>query len=244
MAPTVTESWRFRCEVSYRAPEADCRATLGNPRTPGAIPPSSWKACLAIQAGFITPEGGVRVRSMKQALDSPTLSLMALICGYFIIVGAEVFGHMVAGAIAFEAPPRSLAMFEGPYGYDSAAFWDIFPPITAALFVLALALNWNGPRRTLILIAFIGFLVIGATSYLYVYPQFRDIVYVGFSDTVDPELRARALRWTTMAWVRWAITVIFGFLLLIALRRPSTTSEVSGSALAAPEDSPARGYGA
>lgn len=165
------------------------------------------------------------MRTLKQELDGPTLSLMTLICGYFIIVGAEVFGHVVVGTTAFAAPPRSLAMFEGPYGYDSAAFWDIFPPITAALFVLALALNWKGPRRTLILIAFIGFLLIGATSYLYVYPQFRDIVYVGFSDTVDPGLRARGLRWTTMAWVRWGITLLFGLMLLIALRRQSRSSE-------------------
>jgi hypothetical protein len=51
------------------------------------------------------------------------------------------------------APPRSFAILEGAYPYDSSAFWQTASPITFLLFIIALGANWKTPRRKFLLFA-------------------------------------------------------------------------------------------
>ena len=152
----------------------------------------------------------------------PNVALVALIVSCFIQVGAQLFAVSVIARTVKSAPPRSFAILEGAYRYDSSAFWQIVPPITAVLFLVALVANWNTDRRRLLLSAFTLFLIGGAVAGLYLEPMFAEIKGIGYRDVVDPELQARAATWYAYDWGVWGFGLVAGLALLTALTRPDT----------------------
>src|SRR5687768_5775781 len=96
-----------------------------------------------------------------RTLSLPNLSLSAAVASCLTQAGAQLFAVVVVVATVAEAPPRSLAMLAGEYGYDSAPFWDVVPMVTSVLLLVALATNWKTPRRRLLLGAVVAFVVAG-----------------------------------------------------------------------------------
>ena len=150
----------------------------------------------------------------------PNIALIALVVSCFIQIGAQLFAVSVIARVVQSAPPRSFAIFEGKYGYDSSAFWDIVPTITCLLFLVAIVANWNTGRRTILFGAFGLFLLAGAVAGFLVEPTFAAIKSVGYRDQVDPLLQARAARWYAYDWGMWFIELASGIALLTALARP------------------------
>ncbi|MEP6507849.1 MAG: hypothetical protein ABJC63_06440 [Gemmatimonadales bacterium] len=150
----------------------------------------------------------------------PNIALIALIVSCFIQIGAQLFAVSVIARVVQSAPPRSFAIFEGTYGYDSSAFWQIVPPITLVLFLVALVANWKSDRRNLLLGAFTLFLVGGGVAGFYLEPTFADIKAIGYRDQVDPLLQARAAKWYAFDCGVWFIGLTAGIALLVALARP------------------------
>jgi hypothetical protein len=155
---------------------------------------------------------------MKENLKN--LSLILATGGIFILVGAELFGHVVIAGTAFEAPPRSFAIYEGEHALGSSEFWSVVPPITLALFVAALALNWKTSRRALLVMALAAFIVIFIVSATFIFPAYQEIVSIGYRDEVLPELQQRAANWSILAYCRMAATFAVGVLMGLALLRP------------------------
>jgi len=152
----------------------------------------------------------------------PNVTLIAVAASYFIQIGAGFFALAAVGRVVSAAPPRSLAMLQGEYRYDSSAFWQIVPPITAALFLLATIANWKTPRRGMLLGAFAIFLLGGIVTGGVLAPFFADIVATGYSDTVSSELQRRASIWyASVPGVRY-VDAAAGIALLVALTRPTT----------------------
>ena len=152
----------------------------------------------------------------------PDVMLVALIVSCFIQIGAQLFAVSMIARIVQSAPPRSLAILEGAYRYDSSAFWQTVPPITGVLFIAALVANWKTDRRKLLVGAFTLFLIGGAVAGFYLEPMFAEIQGVGYRDVVDPELQARAATWYACDWAVWSLGLVSGVALLIALARPVT----------------------
>ena len=125
----------------------------------------------------------------------------------------------MASTIA-EAPPRSFAILEGKYGYDSSAFWSTVPPITGLLFIVALIANWKTSRRALLLAAFGLFIIGGLIAGMLLEPEFAAITAAGYSDKVDPALQSRAASWLAYDWAVWGLGLGAGIALLLALARP------------------------
>jgi hypothetical protein len=148
--------------------------------------------------------------------------LTALIVSCFIQSGAQLFAISVLARVVQSAPPRSFAILEGPYRYDSSAFWEIVPPITGVLFLVALIANWKTDRRKLILGAFTLFVIGGVVAGVYLEPMFAKMIAVGYQNAVDPELQARAATWYAMDWGVWVVGLVAGIALLCALARPAT----------------------
>lgn len=157
----------------------------------------------------------------------PNLTLIALAVSYFIQVGAGVFALAVVGRVVSAAPPRSLAMLEGAYRYDSSAFWQITPAITGTLFLLSIAANWKSRRRTLVLGAFAAFVLSGVVTGVALSPLFADVAAVGYGDSVDPELQRRAAIWYASDWGVRCFDAMAGVALLIALTRPMNDRAVA-----------------
>ncbi len=150
----------------------------------------------------------------------PNFTLIALAASYLIQVGAGFFALAMIGRVVSAAPPRSLAMLEGAYRYDSSAFWQIVPPITGVLFLLALIANWKTHRRGLVLGAFAVFVIGGVVTGVWLSPLFADIAAVGYRDVVDPELQRRASIWYASDWGARCVDAVACVALLVALARP------------------------
>ena len=141
---------------------------------------------------------------MKE-LNLPNITLIASVAGCFIQIGAQLYALVVIAGTIAAAPPRSFAIFQGEYGYDSSGFWDTSPPIVFALFIIALVANWKTQRRNLMLFAL------------------TKMKAMGFRDEVDPVLQSRAARWYAIDWMVWGLGVVAGLALLLALIKPVTT---------------------
>jgi hypothetical protein len=153
-------------------------------------------------------------------LNIRTIALMALIVSCFAQIGAQLFALSVVADTLAQAPPRSFAILEGQYRYDSSAFWGTVPPITGLLYILGLVANWKTRRRMLLLASFALFVIGGLVAGLLLEPEFATITATGYSDTIDPALQSRAACWLAFDWAVWGISLAAGIALLLALARP------------------------
>lgn len=155
---------------------------------------------------------------MKE-LNLPNVTVMAVISSCFIQFGAQLFALTIIANTVAEAPPRSFAIFEGEYGYNSSAFWNTVPPITFLLLIIALIINWKTHRRKLLLLALTLFIIGGLVASFYLEPLFAEMIAMGYSEEVDPVLQSRAAKWYALDWMVWGFGVVAGFALLLALKR-------------------------
>src|SRR6188768_728957 len=139
-------------------------------------------------------------------MNLKNLTLIALTASCLLQTGAQLFAVSIVASTISEAPPRSLAMLQGEYGYNSSSFWDIVPPITFLLFIIALITNWKTQRRKLILFALTLFIIGGLVAGFFLEPIFADMIKRGYSDQVDPTLQAQAKRWYIFDWMVWALS--------------------------------------
>ena len=150
------------------------------------------------------------------------VSLIAAIASCFTQIGAQLFAIVVIVRTAIAAPPRSFAMFEGEYGYDSSIFWQTVPTITLALLVVATIANWRTTRRNLLLVSLALFLIGSAVAGLVVEPGFGKLMAIGYSNVVDASLQSHAATLYAYDWGLWFIALAAGITLLVALARPVT----------------------
>lgn len=78
---------------------------------------------------------------MKE-LNLPNVTLMVSVTSWFIQFGAQLFALIVVAGTVAQAPPRSFAMLQGEYGYNSSVFWETVPLITFVTLIIALVSNW------------------------------------------------------------------------------------------------------
>ncbi len=148
--------------------------------------------------------------------------MMALVAGCLMQVGAQLYALSVVASTVSAAPPRSFAILQGEYRYDSSAFWSTMPTITFVVFVIALVANWKTPRRKLLLLALSLFIIGGLAAGLYLEPVFDEMKAIGYRDEIDPELQSRAATWYYLDWAVWSTGALAGITLLIALMRPDS----------------------
>lgn len=148
------------------------------------------------------------------------ITMMALVACCLMQIGAQLFALSVIASTVSAAPPRSFAILEGEYRYDSSTFWSILPAITSVLFIVALVANWKTPRRKLVLLALALFIVGGLAAGMYLEPAFDEMKAIGYRDEIDPVLQGRAATWYAVDWAVWTTGALSGVVLLLALIRP------------------------
>ena len=154
------------------------------------------------------------------------LSLIPAVIGALLQAGAQLFAIAVVVGTVTAAPPRSLAMYAGAYGYNSGPFWEVMPTVTLGLLLIALVGNWKTPRRRLLLAAVALFIAAGLFTVFVMGPAQEAVVGAGYRDTVDEALRAQAARWHLLDWAAWALTLSTGVILAasLAIHVPATTA--------------------
>jgi len=153
-------------------------------------------------------------------MNLKNITLLSLTASCLIQTGAQLFAVSMIASTLSEAPPRSFAMLQGEYGYNSSSFWDIVPTITFLLFIIALITNWKTQRQKLILIALTLFIIAGLLAAFFLEPLFADIIKNGYSDQVDTASQVQAQKWYIFDWMVWTLSLVSGLTLLVALTRP------------------------
>lgn len=153
-------------------------------------------------------------------MRTPTVanfSLIPAVVAALLQAGAQLFAIAVIVSTVTAAPPRSLAMYAGEYGYKSGPFWEMMPTVTLALLLIALAGNWRTPRRRFLLVALALFIATGLFTVFVMGPVQDAVVGAGFSDGVDEALRLQAARWRLLDWAAWGLTLTTGVVLAASL---------------------------
>ncbi len=152
--------------------------------------------------------------------------LYALAClSLSVVIGAAVYEHLVFVPQWSAAPPASLSMLQGTYGLKPEAFWMPIHPVTLLLLITSLVLSWKSARRKNILITLGGYVLLLAITAIYFVPELLAITGAPFSNTIDPDLTARAAQWETLSLVRLALLVYLSITLYLGLTKPLTTYE-------------------
>ena len=121
----------------------------------------------------------------------PNLSLIPAVVGALLQAGAQLFAIAVVVGTVTEAPPRSLAMYAGEYGYNSGPFWEVMPTVTLGLLLIALVGNWRTPRRRLLLAA----------------TPVESSRTVSISSSPSPRSRSMWTKVPERKWTRWCCSV-------------------------------------
>lgn len=127
-------------------------------------------------------------------------TLLSLTLFYLIMLGGGNYEQLNVTSVVASAPPKSLAMIQGPYGFSPIAFWATFRPLTILFFILALIFNWNisPDRRKLLVIAFLIDIAVTIATFSYFAPETGVIATAPFDENlIDLSLQARAQQWQT-----------------------------------------------
>lgn len=146
----------------------------------------------------------------------------ALTCLCFtIMIGGAVYEHLNVVPRWAAAPPHSLSMFQGEYGLNQALFWKLIHPVNLVLFIITAILHRRTARKKTVLSVFALYFTILVITSVYFVPELISITTTPFSETVDPELTARASTWEVLSLVRLGILLLMAVFLFLGLAKPA-----------------------
>jgi hypothetical protein len=147
------------------------------------------------------------------------LLLILASISFIIVIGGAVYEHLGVVPVWSSAVPASLAMFQGEYAVAPGRFWIPIHPITLALFLIALILNWRTERRNYILTTIGGYLLVLVITFLFFVPELMAITQTAYANTVDAELTRRAKTWEALSLVRLGFLIVLAVVLLFGLSK-------------------------
>ena len=156
---------------------------------------------------------------MRSRFATTVLFLLTLF--YIIMLGGGTYEQITVTSVVSSAPPKSLSMLQGDYGFNPVRFWVLFRPLTILLFIGAIILNWpSSLRRKLILIAFAFDCCVTLATFLYFAPETGVIMNTEFnSEIASTGLFERMQLWKKLNWIRLLLFYISSILLLLGINQ-------------------------
>jgi hypothetical protein len=159
---------------------------------------------------------------MGVTLRLNTIALMLSIVLWGTLLGGIAYSHLVYFPVYLSDLPGSAALVNGPYALNEGRFWMTIHPLLILSLLVSLILNWSvRPRRKLIAISFIVYIVVLAVSALYFVPELVAFARSPQSGVAPAEWSVRAHRWEVLSWLRGTICYAFFVPLLLALTKPA-----------------------
>jgi hypothetical protein len=143
------------------------------------------------------------------------------------ICGAAVYEHVVIWPKAFASIPASLTAFQGGHGLDNGSFWKMIHPITLVLFITAVILSWKTERKKHVLVPFIIYIGILATTFAWFVPELLDLIHTPFNNSHDETLTSRGSRWETLSIIRGIVLLACAIFLYLGLTKPAAKTRVA-----------------
>ena len=148
-----------------------------------------------------------------------TLLLIFASISFVVVIGGAVYEHLAVVPVWSAAVPASLTMFQGEYRLAAQNFWIPIHPITLALLVAALLLNWRTAGRNYLLTTIGGYVVVLAITMVYFVPELMALTQSAYSATVNQELTRRAGVWEALSIARLVFLIFLAVMLLLGLSR-------------------------
>ncbi|MBL7876902.1 MAG: hypothetical protein JNL53_14635 [Cyclobacteriaceae bacterium] len=153
---------------------------------------------------------------MKVSLAN--ILLFSLVLFYLVMLGGGNYEQLNVTSLLASAPPESLAILQGPYGFNPVKFWVIFRPLTILLFLGAIIFNWRSTiRRKLLLTAFTIDCAITLSTFLYFAPE--TAVLTAPDLYLDSTGVTRIQLWKNLNWIRLGAFYAASLFLLLALSK-------------------------
>jgi hypothetical protein len=151
-----------------------------------------------------------------------TFALMLSIVLWGTLLGGIAYSHLVYFPVYLSHLPDSAVLVNGPYALNEGRFWMTIHPLLILSLIVTLFLNWSvKPRRKLIAISLIAYIVVLAVSALYFIPELFAFARSPQSGVAPAEWAVRARRWEVLSWLRGSICYVFFVPLLLALTKPA-----------------------
>lgn len=159
--------------------------------------------------------------SLSQNNRLANITLIGLTLFYIVMAGGGTYEQINVTSVVTAAPPKSLAMLQGPYGFSPVKFWVIFRPITLLLFLLTLGFHWKAGsvRKKILLFAFGLDVLVTLATFLYFAPETGVIAGGAYIETVDPLLVQRAQLWKNLNLIRLGAFYGVAVMLLMAINQ-------------------------
>jgi uncharacterized membrane protein len=149
-----------------------------------------------------------------------TYSLFLTVILWGTLLGGIVYSHIVYFPVYLSALPDSAVVVTGTYGLNEVPFWAIIHPLLILSLIVTLVLNWKSkPRRKLILISSVIYLVVLVVSQVFFIPELVAFQRSPESSLSAAEWFARGQRWQRLSWIRGAVCYVGFMPLLLALTR-------------------------
>ncbi|MEO7983916.1 MAG: hypothetical protein ABI688_07535 [Bacteroidota bacterium] len=148
-----------------------------------------------------------------------TILLIVAATFFIIVIGGGMYEHIAIVPKWKQAPPESLAMFQGKYGINPGNFWEKIHPVALALLIAALVANWKTPRKRYILITITGYAVALVVTFLYFVPELLSIIHTPYLAVADNGLIKRAGRWEMFSLIRLGYCFALAVVLLYSLTK-------------------------
>jgi hypothetical protein len=164
-------------------------------------------------------------------LGTYTLFLVVILWG--TLLGGIAYSHLVYFPVYLSALPDSAVLVNGTYGLNEGIFWMIVHPLLILSLIIALVMNWKSrPRRKLILISFVIYILVLIVSSLYFIPELVAFKHSPESNLSSAGWLGRGQRWQRLSWIR-GTTMYTGILpLLLALTKPDSIQTESAAVAA------------
>lgn len=163
---------------------------------------------------------------MRSKLGTYSLFLTIILWG--TLLGGIVYSHIVYFPVYLSALPDSAVVVTGPYGLNDAQFWLTVHTLLILSLIVALMLNWRfKPRRKLILITCVVYLVVLAVTQIYFLPELNAFDASAQSNVSPAEWLARGQRWQRLSWIRGTVCYLAILPLLLAVTAPAGSQSVT-----------------
>lgn len=154
-------------------------------------------------------------------LRSGNIALMVSIILYGTLLGGIVYAHLVFFPPYLSSLPHSAVLVNGPLALHDEYFWMLIHPLAILSLIVSVVLNWKQkPRRNLIAIPLVLYLLALVVTALYFVPELRAFKSSPGSGVSAAEWFARGQRWQHLSWTRGTVMYLGMIPLLLALAKP------------------------
>lgn len=159
-----------------------------------------------------------------------TYALMLSITLWGVMLGGNVYSHLVYFPVFLSHLPESAVVVNGEYGLHEATFWMALHPVLLLSLIVSLAANWRHPfRRKMIALTLGVYIVVIVVSALYFIPELGRFASSPLKPEVTPvEWFDRGVRWLRLSWLRGLVCFANIVPLLLALAQPPRHVPASG----------------